>query len=482
MLTLEIEFLTGVCFAAKAQSSPSEEPDWPPQPDRMFSALVAAWGARGEQTQEKAALEWLEQQPAPAIHASEASPRRVGTVFVPPGDGKGNISVLPEHRRRQARFFPAAIPERPLIRFQWTVAPEDDALGALQALAKDVAYVGHSASVVRCQFVLDPMAEPELKVQAPERSVYPGRMVELQETYRRGDRPQRGQTVSGWSDDQEMKTPASVFSDQWILLDDQGGDCPDLRGIAVVARRLRDALMSHYEHSPIPEVLSGHHADGSPLTSPHIAIVPLADVGAQYSSGRLMGVALVLPREVDVQRLNAERAWLAGFEDPDGGIERWRTFDGAVAAIQDLKLGAAGVWPIRRVLETSKKSLEPARYNRPAARWTTVTPIALDRYPKGKTPEEREEEMCATVAASCVNIGLPEPREVRLYKHASVRGAPSAYPSGKAPAWTRWALPDSLANRMLTHAVIEFREPVRGPVILGAGRFAGLGLCMGDRS
>ena len=34
-----------------------------------------------------------------------------------------------------------------------------------------------------------------------------------------------------------------------------------------------------------------------------------------------------------------------------------------------------------------------------------------------------------------------------------------------------------LASRQLTHAVLQFPEPVRGPVLLGAGRFAGLGLC-----
>jgi CRISPR-associated protein Csb2 len=41
----------------------------------------------------------------------------------------------------------------------------------------------------------------------------------------------------------------------------------------------------------------------------------------------------------------------------------------------------------------------------------------------------------------------------------------------------RWRLPESLAGRQLTHAVIQFAEPVEGPVLLGAGRFLGLGLC-----
>src|SRR5437660_4589687 len=111
MLSLEIEYLTGVCFAAQSQSS--DQPDWPPQPDRVFSALVAAWGTRGEPADEKAALEWLEQQAPPAIEASSIDARRVGISFVPPNDPSGKPEVMMDRRRRQARMFPAAIPHQP---------------------------------------------------------------------------------------------------------------------------------------------------------------------------------------------------------------------------------------------------------------------------------------------------------------------------------------------------------------------------------
>ena len=53
-LILEIEFLTGAYRAA--HSPASNTPDWPPQPDRVFSGLVAAWAARGEQSIERLAL------------------------------------------------------------------------------------------------------------------------------------------------------------------------------------------------------------------------------------------------------------------------------------------------------------------------------------------------------------------------------------------------------------------------------------------
>ena len=42
MLTLEVEFRTGVSVAARPNRR--EQAEWPPHPDRLFQALLAAWG------------------------------------------------------------------------------------------------------------------------------------------------------------------------------------------------------------------------------------------------------------------------------------------------------------------------------------------------------------------------------------------------------------------------------------------------------
>ena len=112
-LVLEIEYLSGVAFAAIGPDS--ERPDWPPQPDRIFSALVATWAARGENDAERQALEWLEKLPAPRILASPSEPRTGAIVYVPPNDPRSDRQktakgVLPSLRSRQARRFPAARP------------------------------------------------------------------------------------------------------------------------------------------------------------------------------------------------------------------------------------------------------------------------------------------------------------------------------------------------------------------------------------
>ena len=193
MLTLEVEFLSGVCFAAQSQSS--AEPDWPPQPDRVFSALVAAWGSRGERANEQAALEWLEQLPSPGIFASKHEPRAVGISYVPPNDTSGKLETLPERRRRQPRMFPAAIPHHPVIFLRWDASADDATLRSLDELARATVYVGHSASLVRCRF-LSSEREDTPPAVAALRTVYPGRMANLRQEYRTGRRPGAGATVA----------------------------------------------------------------------------------------------------------------------------------------------------------------------------------------------------------------------------------------------------------------------------------------------
>jgi len=116
MLTFEVEFLTGVSVAANPYRR--EEPEWPPHPDRLFQALVAAWG-RDDQPDhdERAALEWLEALPTDGliISAPAAYGRDVVPVYVPPNDARtsGNpggkpprdlsaaIRVVPELRKNR---------------------------------------------------------------------------------------------------------------------------------------------------------------------------------------------------------------------------------------------------------------------------------------------------------------------------------------------------------------------------------------------
>ena len=166
----EVEFLTGVSVASTPYKR--DESEWPPHPDRLFQALVAAWGRNDPPDDgEQAALEWLEvlNHEYLAVSAPPAHPRSVAAAYVPPNDlqtttrlradaakQKGSLAkqlaVIPSLRtNRVARFFPAMVPtaKPAVVRYSWVLdeRQREAFLGHradLERLAREVTYLGHS--------------------------------------------------------------------------------------------------------------------------------------------------------------------------------------------------------------------------------------------------------------------------------------------------------------------------------------------------
>src|SRR5215467_1920916 len=107
MFALSVEFLTGRYVATEFHDR--ERPEWPPHPARLFSALVATH-FDDPYPDERAALEWLEQQGPPSLSASPASSRDAHVTFVPVNDSVGikkGASEPLDMRGRQPRMFPS---------------------------------------------------------------------------------------------------------------------------------------------------------------------------------------------------------------------------------------------------------------------------------------------------------------------------------------------------------------------------------------
>lgn len=470
-LSLEIEFLTGCCRAARNPSS--GVPDWPPQPDRIFSALVAAWAARGGDPDEQAALEWLEGQPPPVLRASRHEVRTAPDAFVPPNDFRASASratyarVLPDRRPRQPRRFPVARPHDPVMHAVWD-ADATAHLPLLNAIAKDVTYLGHSTSLVRCRFL---RGEPD-SCHAPARPrnrVYRGRLAELVQAH--AERPVRPVIPSAASVFEPMQERPARESAPLIL--EAIGDVPDIRASALVCRQLRLALMSGYRRAfgadRVPESVSGHASDGRPTKEPHVSIQPMAFVGYRHGDGRVFGYAVIPPRSSAILDSKDFRRAFAQIVRFDEGLERRvLTLDGPPLP-EPIRLSPAGDTPIRSL------SFDP--YILPSSVWASVTPVVLDRHLK-RRPEEEAREM---IAVACERAGLPRPDSARIQvgKHSAVAGTPASRPPSGAPRWSRWRVPEPFASWPLVHVAIDFEREVEGPVLLGAGRFAGLGLFRG---
>jgi CRISPR-associated protein Csb2 len=477
MLTLEIELLTSVYRAALPDGSGAE---WPPHPERVYSALVQAWGDGGCDRGEREALEWLERQSPPWIEADreeDCTPRDAPTVYVPPNDDRGvDLSVLPDRRRRQGRWFHAAIPAAPVILLHWPEAAasaQDEA--ALAVLAHRVASLGHSSSLVRFAFTdAQPQSQERLWLPSTEGSLsvsipHPGRLENLARWHTRGERPRAGWAIryKAPSRKDAAKPRASVFgpTSEWFVFEHTDGFRPDIIAFAHVAKRVRDSLMAHGPQ-PVPEVLSGHTKDGGVTTRPHVAVVPLANVGWTHATGDLLGFAVVLPREVEAADRRDVLKALAGFARIQDGDQ----------AIAELHFGKFGTWRLEHIPAPVRSSLKPGRWCGAAKVWASVTPVLLDRFPDhGEAIEEAR-----LVSVACRNIGLPEPVAIEFHKHSAVKGALPAYPARGDRRRPDWSFPEGAkyARRPRRHVVLRFADSVQGPLILGAGRFHGLGLCL----
>src|SRR5690606_4622974 len=111
-----------------------------------------------------------------------------------------------------------------------------------------------------------------------------------------------------------------------------------------------------------------------------------------------------------------------------------------------------------------------------ANQWVSATPVALDRSPGdlfSRNPAKREAAYAAAaeiVTQSCVYSGLPRPEKVVISPTPMVPG------SAAARQFQPFPLNEGKFRRVLVHVSLVFSESVQGPVLLGAGRFYGLGL------
>lgn len=260
--------------------------------------------------------------------------------------------------------------------------------------------------------------------------------------------------------------PRAVLGDVWLVYRCVSGPALGLTYAPAVASALRGTMMRRAPQPPM-EILSGHSSDGSASKRPHVAFVALPSLRNRtgedpaWRAGPLTGVALLLPRELD----DRERRHIELTVAPP----RPRPLS--------LVMGRAGRWRLAPMFAlSSDPGLCPDVWLGPARRWCTVTPIALDRFPgrlfSADAGARKRARICAgeIIAQSCANIGLSAPASVRVGQHASLHGVPD---SASFPRFHAGSQP-----RPLIHAEIVFDTPVIGPVLVGAGRHAGLGLCL----
>jgi CRISPR-associated protein Csb2 len=166
-----------------------------------------------------------------------------------------------------------------------------------------------------------------------------------------------------------------------------------------------------------------------------------------------MGFAVVLPRHLG--RFSPERREIlravAGLDTIGFADHAWAvTLVGADAGLQSLR--------------TDAYTADSASRRKRSRRWASVTPVLCDRFPKDKDGERVED----IIADSVERVVGCRPL-VEVDKISRFRGVPPSFRFHRERKETD-------VPRYRTHAVLEFDREVRGPLLVGAGRFLGLGL------
>lgn len=463
-LVINIELISGRYDAAGAGDRDAAE--WPPHPARVFCALVAS--ARSDSDRE--ALRWLEALPAPVVQASPgARPEaRASYVVTNAVEKKGGSQFHPA-RTNALKVRHSVVPGSLRVRVVWPDVDADPSnVARLDALARRVPYLGRSTGVAALSVGVDggpgstclpeglEQFEPAPGGSRGEglRIPYSGyleRLVDLYDSgrpawevsrevnYRRAGHKQKG--------DPALAAAPSVYTDVIILR--FTGLRPDGRLTAMFTEALRRAVMSATV-DPLPDALHGHGADGRP----HVAFLALPNADNPRADGHLLGMAVAIPDLPEPERRAIVRGVLVGMRSGAGvpGSGQ-RTLRLTVPRIGEVDLayqpGLVRPWGIR-----------PERWRRGSDRWVSVTPVVLDRYPrKGDVEQE--------ITRSCVRVGLPEPRDIVVSTSPLVAGGIRMRPKD---------LPQQARGKLFRHVELRFDHQVSGPILLGAGRYLGVGL------
>lgn len=473
MLSISVRYMTG--YAAAGRADDREAVEWPPHPARLFMAMAAAHFATGAGEAEREALLWLERLDAPEIVAGPCRRRSLAVQFAPVNDDVGSESVAPLQsapglsRHRQERAFPRAWLSDEFVHFLWAEAEPGQRLEAIASLCAKTTRLGHSSCLV--QVTASTSAPAAAATCRPDerhatqqlRVPVEGTLELLAQTYGFSGREVRHPTIASFCGYAETaparERPAGTVWEPELLvaaLARREGPVRYLDSAAtlLLTARMRAALLEHLG-TGVPEALSGHRGNG-PAQEPHLALLALPFVSHEHADGRILGVALALPRGLT----GGERLRLVSAFDRLRG--------------HGLKLGPLGVWdlktseiPWRETLRSDTWTAAP----RGAAQWATVSPYVFDSHPKSRARAEYVAEAAQAIGESWGRVRCGDSADVtaRTTPVSAHTGAPAARD------FPRLRRKDDSELRH-THVVLRFSRPVVGPLLLGAGRFRGYGL------
>lgn len=471
---------------------------WPPAPARLFQALVAGAGLKGPiQACDVEAFEWLERTEPPIIAAPSARKGQAFDNFVPNNDLDavgGDPRRIGSVRGKKA-IRPLLFDSEQALLYAWSLRddPQSDAFAkVLCQLAEGIYQLGRGVDLAWAWAEIIEEAALDERLGAYDGSIHlpsiggdgkvfacpmRGSFQSLEDRYvanqRRFEVVAAGRSVS--ESFRQLPKPRfqSVAYDSPAVrklfdirsMDDQP-QAWDLEKASVFVQSIRDAanarLLNAFPSKAalIDHWLIGRKADGSNggKSNERIRIIPIPSIGHAHADHAIRRVLLEIPASCPLRADDLNWAF--------NGVELG----------QDGELG-------RLTVADDLTFLEHFGVRKEAAVWQTVTPAALPESTRRRRIEpsrKLEEAKNATERAH-------EQQQARIavisaLRHAGIKAEVLDIIVQREPFQTQgeraeaFAPGTRFAKERLWHVAIEFSKAVQGPLVVGDGRFLGLGV------
>lgn len=478
--------------------------DWPPAPARLFQALVAG-SARGGSIPDAAlrALDWLERLPPPTVAAPRGVPGQPCIAYVPNNDldaelSKGAVRNLDKAvaairvaKNIRPILFDAEIP----VLYCWPLGDDAGQAAALCATVEELYRLGRGIDMAWAEAQVVEAAEAEERIAGLDGIVYrpveggafgrdllcplPGSRQSLTDRF---EATRKRFRVGGTN-----RKPTRVFvQPPKPLLAKVAYNAPPrrlafelrkadsragfavwpLKGAAGLVQEVRDKAAERL-CAAAPELtdrveryLVGRGADDGDKAA-RVRVVPIPSIGHPNTNGAIRRIAVHVPQACPLK-----------IDDLEWAFTRvaWTDDDGVVC--KELQK-AADVRMMDRFEHRGRRwrSVTPAALS--AARRRRTDPAGLPDGAKGGCERAGEEARAAAVLRQAL-------------RHAGIRAPVAGMRVQRDPFDRSGERADSFAagtrfpKEALWHVMLEFAEPAAGPLLLGDGRYLGLGLLRPD--
>ena len=461
---------------------------WPPSPGRLFQALVAA-AARGANLlpEDARALKWLEELNPPTIAAPAARRGRTFKLFVPNNDldSVGGDPVRVSEIRVGKLWRPCFFDPNEPILYSWGFESESGGEAArICAISERLHQLGRGIDMAwACGRVLDPREAESILESHPgvvrkpagageTATPRPGTLNSLVNRYRL--KRSRLTTVRAGRKYQQLfrQPPKASFGRtgydapphrlHFELRRSEGGFAPrPLASVAPLITGLRDAAAARLQKS-LPEnsalyerLIIGRGAGPADLAQ-RIRLISIPSIGAPHTDPSIRRIAVEIPPDCPIRADDL----------------KW-----AFAGLRPCDPRTGEIWP--GILVSTDDSQMADRFGRSGCVFRSITPVALPGAPRRridsaaerKDADERvREERRASGAV------------VQALRHAGLQARPLDISVQREPFHRRGVRAELFADgsrfskHALWHVELRFRETISGPLVVGDGRYCGLGL------